>query len=365
MEICGRIWRMMKIRKAYFAVVFLQASIAVMYTIVAISLKHGLNHFVFSVYRHAVATVVLAPFALILERKTRPQMTLPVFWRILLLGFLEPVLDQNLYYLGMKYTSSTFASAAINILPAITFILAVIFRLEIVNMKKKHGLAKTAGTVIAITGAMVMSLYKGPAFNFLPSTGRSEMSHTETATDRHWVSGSIFVFVSCFCASAFYILQSMTLKMYPAGISLAALICLTGTVEGGAVTLAAERHMMVWIVGWDSRLLAILYSGIVCSGIAYYVQGAVMKERGPIFVTSFSPLCTVITAALSSIFLADKVHLGSLIGAVIVMFGLYTLIWGTSIDFETSKQSNHVTQLPITGDVAGKMVDGPAKPPVV
>ena len=58
----------MKIRKAYFAVVFLQASIAVMYTIVAISLKHGLNHFVFSVYRHAVATVILAPFALILER---------------------------------------------------------------------------------------------------------------------------------------------------------------------------------------------------------------------------------------------------------------------------------------------------------
>lgn len=54
----------------------------------------------------------------------------------------------------------------------------------------------------------------------------------------------------------------MTLTMYPAGISLAALICLTGTVEGGAVTLAAERNMMVWIVGWDSRLLAILYSVI-------------------------------------------------------------------------------------------------------
>ena len=35
-----------------------------------------------------------------------------------------------------------------------------------------------------------------------------------------------------------------------------------------------------------------------------------MKERGPVFVTSFSPLCTVITAALSSIFLADKVHVG-------------------------------------------------------
>lgn len=41
---------------------------------------------------------------------------------------IRPVLDQNLYYVGMQYTSATFASATVNILPAITFIMAVIFR---------------------------------------------------------------------------------------------------------------------------------------------------------------------------------------------------------------------------------------------
>lgn len=40
----------------------------------------------------------------------------------------RPVLDQNLYFLGMKYTSATFASATVNVLPAITFILALCFR---------------------------------------------------------------------------------------------------------------------------------------------------------------------------------------------------------------------------------------------
>lgn len=40
----------------------------------------------------------------------------------------RPVLDQNLYYLGMKYTSATFTSATVNVLPALTFIMAIIFR---------------------------------------------------------------------------------------------------------------------------------------------------------------------------------------------------------------------------------------------
>lgn len=49
---------------------------------------------------------------------------------ILIFDYYRPVLDQNLYFLGMKYTSATFASAVVNVLPAITFIMAVFFRLK-------------------------------------------------------------------------------------------------------------------------------------------------------------------------------------------------------------------------------------------
>ncbi|KAK3028830.1 hypothetical protein RJ639_038657 [Escallonia herrerae] len=40
----------------------------------------------------------------------------------------RPVIDQNLYYAGMKYTTATFATAMTNILPAITFCMAWILR---------------------------------------------------------------------------------------------------------------------------------------------------------------------------------------------------------------------------------------------
>ncbi|XP_059436011.1 WAT1-related protein At4g08300-like [Corylus avellana] len=119
--------------KPYVAMVSLQFGYAGMYIISLVSLKRGMSHYVLATYRHVVATLVIAPFAIVLEKKIRPKMTLPIFLRIVALGFLEPVLDQNLYYLGMKYTSATFSAAIFNMLPAITFIMAIIFRYKLVS----------------------------------------------------------------------------------------------------------------------------------------------------------------------------------------------------------------------------------------
>ncbi|KAH1030123.1 hypothetical protein J1N35_046058 [Gossypium stocksii] len=99
--------------------------------------------------------------------------------------------------------------------------------------------------------------------------------------------------------------------MYPAELSLTALICFIGTMGGAAVSFAMERDLNAGKIVWDSSLLAAVYSGVVCSGIAYYAQGVVIREQGPVFVTAFSPLCMIITAVLGSMILAQKIHLGS------------------------------------------------------
>ncbi|XP_027332310.1 WAT1-related protein At1g44800 [Abrus precatorius] len=319
--------------KPYLAMVSLQFGYAGMYIITMVSFKHGMSHWVLSVYRHIVATLIMAPFAFFLERKIRPKMTLPVFLRLAVLGFLEPVLDQNLYNMGMKNTSTTFASATVNVLPAITFIMALIFRLETVNLRKIHSIAKVIGTAVTVSGAMVMTLYKGPELQII----KGQASHHESASgtepsEQHWVLGTVMLIASCGGWASFFILQSFTLKMYPAELSVTSWICFLGIFEGAIASLIFERDMSVWSIGWDSRLLACVYSGVVCSGMAYYVQGVVTRERGPVFVTSFSPLCMIITAALGSIVLAEQVHLGSIIGAIIIVSGLYTVVWGKSKD---------------------------------
>ncbi|KAJ7959123.1 WAT1-related protein [Quillaja saponaria] len=339
LSLFGKLSQMTNKAKPFLAMVSLQFGYSGMYIITMVSFKHGMSHYILSVYRHVVAMFVIAPFAIVLERKIRPKMTLPIFLRIVALGFLEPVLDQNLYNLGMKYTSTTYASAFVNLLPAITFILAFAFRLETVNIRKIHSLAKVIGTVITVSGAMVMTLYKGPIMNFLKGGGYHHSASSEPST-QHWVTGTLMLIASCGGWASFFILQSFTLKKYPAELSLTAWICLMGIIEGSIVSLIMERDMSVWVIGWDSRLLACVYSGIVCSGIAYYVQGVVIRERGPVFVTSFSPLCMIITAALGSIILAEQIHLGSIIGAILIVFGLYTVVWGKNKDKPTETLTN-------------------------
>ncbi|KAK8681752.1 hypothetical protein V6N13_054154 [Hibiscus sabdariffa] len=318
--------------KPYLAMVSLQFGYAGMYIVSMVCLKHGMSNFILATYRHVVATIVVAPFAFVLER---------------------PVLDQNLYYLGMKLTTATYSSAFVNMLPAVTFILAMIFRLEKVNVKKIRSLAKIIGTAITVMGAMVMTLYKGPIIDFIKTGGAIHHGAAAESTDKHWVTGTIFVLGSICSWAGFFILQSFTLKLYPAELSLTAMICFMGMVEGAGVSLIMVRDLSAWKVGWDSRLLAASYSGIFCSGIAYYVQGVVIRQRGPVFVTSFSPLCMIITAILGAIILAEKIHLGSIIGAIIIVTGLYTVIWGKSKDgkdSETDEKGNALQELPITSN---------------
>jgi hypothetical protein len=46
----------------------LQFGYAGMYIVSMVSLKRGMSHYVLATYRHVVATIVIAPFAILLER---------------------------------------------------------------------------------------------------------------------------------------------------------------------------------------------------------------------------------------------------------------------------------------------------------
>ncbi|KAL3521050.1 hypothetical protein ACH5RR_019199 [Cinchona calisaya] len=102
----------------------MQIAFAGSYIIAKSALNKGMNHYALAIYRNLFSAVTFAPFAVVLERKVRPRMTISVLLKKLFLGLLEPVIDQNLFYAAMKYTTATLATAMTNMLPAITFLLA-------------------------------------------------------------------------------------------------------------------------------------------------------------------------------------------------------------------------------------------------
>ncbi|CAL5356677.1 unnamed protein product [Camellia sinensis] len=320
--------------KPYIAMISLQFGYAGMNIITKVSLNRGMSHYVLVVYRHAFATAVIAPFALVLERKVRPKITFPIFMQIFVLGLLGPVIDQNFYYAGLKFTSPTFSCAMSNMLPAMTFVMAVICRMEKVDIKKVRCQAKVVGTIVTVGGAMLMTLYKGHVIDLVWSkhmhsgTTSSSVPQASGPSDKDWVTGSILLIIATLAWAAFFILQAITLKKYSAHLSLTTLVCFMGTLQSIAVTFVMEHRPSVWTIGWDMNLLAAAYAGIVSSSIAYYVQGLVMKKRGPVFVTSFSPLMMIIVAIMGSFILAEKIYVGGVLGAVLIVIGLYSVLWG-------------------------------------
>ncbi|KAJ7972068.1 WAT1-related protein [Quillaja saponaria] len=326
--------------KPYTAMICLQFGYAGMNIITKVSLNRGMSHYVLVVYRHAFATASIAPFALVLERKMRPKITFPIFMQLFVLGLLGPVIDQNFYYAGLKFTSPTFSCAMSNMLPAMTFVMAVLCRMEKLNVRKVRCQAKVIGTIVTVAGAMLMTLYKGNVINFLWANHIQYHPRNYApagitgSTDKAWVKGSIFLIIATLAWASFFILQAVTMKRYSAQLSLTTLMCFIGTLQSIAVTFVMEHKPSAWTIGWDMNLLAAAYAGIVSTSIAYHVQGIVMQKRGPVFVTAFSPLMMIIVAIMGSFILAEKIYLGGILGAIFIVFGHYAVLWGKYKDYK-------------------------------
>ncbi|KAH0924645.1 hypothetical protein HID58_016901 [Brassica napus] len=333
--------RMSESAKPYFAMVCLQFGYAGMNLLTKTVLDRGMSHYVLVAYRNAFATAAIAPFAFLSERKVRSKMTFSIFMHIFVLALLGPVIDQNLYYIGLKLTSPTFSSAVSNIVPAITFILATLFRMEKVEMKKVRCQVKVVGTLVTVVGSILMILYKGPFINFF----RSHLTTTATASSPlagDYFKAAVFLLLASLSWASFFILQAWTLKKYAAHLSLSTMVCFMGTLQSLALAFVMEHNPSALNISFDMNLLASAYAvrsfslnfttGIMSSSIAYYVQGLMMQRKGPVFVTAFNPLVVVIVSIMSFFVLGQGIYLGGVIGLVVLMVGVYAVLWGKHVD---------------------------------
>ncbi|KAG7643847.1 EamA domain [Arabidopsis suecica] len=328
--------RMSESAKPYFAMVCLQFGYAGMNLVTKTVLDRGMSHYVLVAYRNAFATAAIAPFALLSERKVRSKMTFPIFMRIFLLALLGPVIDQNLYYIGLKLTSPTFSSAVSNIVPAITIILATLFRMEKVEMRKVRCLVKVMGTLVTVVGSILMIFYKGPFINFF----RSHLTAASSPPTADYLKAAVFLLLASLSWASFFVLQAATLKKYSAHLSMSTMVCFMGTLQSLALAFVMEHNPSALNIGFDMNLLASAYAGIMSSSIAYYVQGLMMQRKGPVFVTAFNPLIVVIVSIMSFFVLGQGIYLGGVIGVVVLMVGVYAVLWGKHVD-DDGQETRH------------------------
>ncbi|XP_015573630.1 WAT1-related protein At5g40240 isoform X2 [Ricinus communis] len=287
----------------------------------AASLK-GMNYYVFIFYTTLINTLVLLPILFFFCRTTiNPRLSLfrfPVSSKICIVGIIG-VITQIASYKGIEYSSPTLSSALSNLTLPFTFILAIVLRMEKLDFKSSRTQAKIIGTVVSISGALMVVLYKGPVIG-LTSLIRS--------TKSDWVIGGLLLSIQYSLYSVWYIIQTQIIQIYPAEIQVTFLVNLYSTIIAAPVCFLAEPNLSAWRLRPDIELAALAYSGLFGASFITIVHLWGLRQKGPVYVTSFKPLSIAIAAAMGALFLGDALHLGSVIGAIFISVGFYALIWG-------------------------------------
>ncbi|KAL6619833.1 hypothetical protein ACP70R_034972 [Stipagrostis hirtigluma subsp. patula] len=317
--------------KPYGAAVAIQLIYTGMFVISKAAFDQGMNTYVYIFYRQAVGSVLLLPVALVLQRRNPRSMSPWVLLKLFFCALIGITLGVNLYHVSLKFTSATVASAADSSLPAVTFFLAVLLRMENVKLKHPSGIAKLTSVVLCIGGVFTIAFFNGPSLSPI-NHHRAFASHPSGSNvivaKGLWILWTFLMILSIFVWSLWMVLQTAVLKEYPNKMIVTATQCVLSTVQSFVVAVIAERDFSKWKLRFDISLLAIFYSGCMVTGVSYYLQTWCLQKKGPIFFAAWTPLCFVFTIFCSSFFLGEIVHLGSIVGGVLLVGSLYSMMWG-------------------------------------
>ncbi|KAF0907474.1 hypothetical protein E2562_017405 [Oryza meyeriana var. granulata] len=226
------------------------------------------------------------------------------------------------------------------------------FRLEKLRLNTRPGMMKVIGTIICVGGTMVISLYKGkllhlwPAHLLTPAQLRAIGGESAGSPNHHNILiGTLFLCGSCLSYAFWFIIQAKVSKEFPSKYFSTMLACLLGTIQAVVLGIAVNRDPSAWALHWDLQLLTVVYLGVFNTAATFCLITWAVTRRGPTYPSMFNSLSLIVTVVLDSVLLGSDVSVGSLLGAFMIIVGLYAFLWGQGKEIERQQQ------VPATTDV--------------
>ncbi|KAF2308576.1 hypothetical protein GH714_010876 [Hevea brasiliensis] len=299
----------------FAAMVAVQCSGVGVNTLFKAAALRGMSYYAFIVYNNAISTLVLVPLSIIYSSTAvlpSTQFPLLKICLLALVGFVAQICR----FKGIEYSSPLLSSAMSNLTPAFTFILAIIFRMESLALKSFSTQAKIIGTVLSISGALVVVLYKGSAIlSIAAPTPSISIQKPQGSSESKWVIGGLLLATDSCLVSIWYIIQAQVMKIYPAELIVSFYINSSAAIISAPICLIAEANLSAWRLEPGVSVVAVIFSIVSVAGtflltLELYYSRMESKIKRASLCSNIQSLSIAITI-VSLIFLGDALHLGS------------------------------------------------------
>ncbi|KAL5066119.1 hypothetical protein RYX36_027856, partial [Vicia faba] len=207
--------------------------------------------------------------------------------------------------------------------------LTSLFGFEKIDLRSLRSIAKILGTICCVSGALTIAFLKGNKLvlmKFIPS----DPKYLTASGDDNWILGCLLLLASSIFWACWMIMQIPISSYCPDHMLSSFWMCLFATIQSA------------------------IFVGI---GIAasFFIQSWCISQRGPLYCVMFNPLAAVFTALVATTFLHEQLYVGSLVGALGVIVGLYFVLWGKVKDINVTKQEP--TQSNMEDDERSNIID--------
>ena len=275
--------------------------------------KFGLRYLpalTFAAYRVVAAGLFMLAIAPICSRLpffslSRPesQITGHDLWTFFYLGFFGVAVNQLCFTIGLSHTNVMHSSIIVGLAPIYTLTLAVVFGLERLTLRIVMGMT------IAFTGVALLA----------SSTGMARRSPTlfgDAITMCGSLGFAVYVVLGKRVAG-----QYNPLTMTTWNFIFGALITLPLAVH----QFLANDSVHTWrALPWQAYA-CVFYTGLLSSTLAYLFYFWLLRYLEASQLASFSYLLPASASALSILFLGERGSLLELVGAILALFGVYSI----------------------------------------